>query len=162
MSNPTATALRTVLANMLDLKKMGLCYLASPYTRYPDGMKLAYIEAAKLAGRLLLDGVKVYSPIAHTHPISRYAEINPTDHDVWLPFDKAMMDVCDSLVVAEMRGWATSFGVAHEIEYFTRVGKPVVYLDPARLLLRSTPGAVTLKDPNKQTNVPRETVMGSA
>jgi hypothetical protein len=151
MSNPTAMALSTALAKsasargLSDLKQMGLVYLATPYSKYPDGMEAAFIAASILAGRLLMHGVKVYSPIAHTHPIATYAEINPLDHKIWLPFDESMMEAADTLVVAEMRSWQNSFGIAHEIEYFTRADKPVVYLDPDRLVLRATPGAVSLK-----------------
>jgi nucleoside 2-deoxyribosyltransferase len=147
MSNPTATALSSASAKSIaDLRQMGLVYLATPYSKFPDGMEAAFIEAAMLAGRLLLAGVKVYSPIAHTHPIAVYANINPLDHKIWLPFDEAMMEAADALVVAEMRSWSTSFGIAHEIEYFTRADKPVFYLDPERLVLRATPGAVSLKE----------------
>src|ERR1700686_5471517 len=47
-----------------------LCYLATPYTQYRDGIEAAFVQAASLAGRLLQARSFVYSPIAHTHPIA--------------------------------------------------------------------------------------------
>jgi nucleoside 2-deoxyribosyltransferase len=149
MSNPTAVALnaswRSSAESVSYLQQMGLCYLATPYSKYSRGIVSAFEEAAALAGRLLKQGVKVYSPITHTHPIAHFGELNPLDHNIWLPFDQAMMEACDILVVAEMEGWAKSYGIAHEIEYFANADKPVVYLDPVRLVVRATPGAVSLR-----------------
>jgi hypothetical protein len=124
-----------------DLAEYGLCYLATPYTKYPEGIESAFILAASIAGVLLKRGVKIYSPIAHTHPIAVHAFLDPLDHKIWLPFDQAMMERSDILVVAKMRGWDRSFGVAHEIEWFTEAGKPVCYLDPATLKASANPGA---------------------
>lgn len=116
-----------------ELAEYGLCYLATPYSKYPDGIESAFKDAAALAGKLLRCGVKVYSPISHTHPIAVNAHIDPLDHAIWLPFDRAMMDRCEVLLVAKMRGWERSHGIAHEIEVFTEAHKPVLYLDPASL-----------------------------
>lgn len=110
-----------------------LVYLATPYSKYPAGIESAFAHACTIAGDLLVNGVKVYSPIAHTHPIAVHAEIDPLDHDIWLPFDRAMMDAADVCVVAKMPGWQASKGIAHEIKYFEACDKPVFYLDPATL-----------------------------
>jgi len=110
-----------------------LAYLATPYTKYHKGIDAAFEDAAKLAARLLCTGIKVYSPIAHTHPLAIHGGLDPLDHSIWMPFDKAMMERSDVLIVAHMEGWQDSFGVAQEIEIFTRAGKPVYDLDPASL-----------------------------
>lgn len=108
----------------------GLAYLATPYTKYPTGPYGAYVDAARLAGKLLLSGVIVYSPIAHTHPIGLYSGMDVLDLTIWLPVDKLMMERCNSLIVAHMTGWRESKGVAHEIEFFERARKPIFDLDP--------------------------------
>ncbi len=115
------------------LKNFDLIYLATPYTKYPAGIEAAFEDAAALAGELLQYGLKVYSPITHTHPIAMHADIDPLDHTIWLPFDGAMMRKADAILVAKMLGWGGSLGIAHEIETFWNAGKPVYYLDPETL-----------------------------
>jgi hypothetical protein len=62
----------------------------------------------KLAARLLVAGMRVYSPIAHTHPLAIYGHLDPKDHSIWLPFDETMMAKADVLLVAHMEGWKDS------------------------------------------------------
>lgn len=107
-----------------------LCYLATPYSKYKPGLVKAFEDAAALAATLLVAGVKVYSPIAHTHPLAIHGHLDPLDHSIWLPFDEAMMNVCDVLIVAHMDGWEESYGIKHEIEFFTKANKPIFDLDP--------------------------------
>lgn len=118
---------------LASLRLYSLVYLATPYSKYPPGIEVAFRDAASLAGQLLQAGVKVYSPICHGHPISLYANIDPYDHDVWLPFDQAMMHAAQALVVAEMIGWQVSKGIAYEMEFFQKAGKPFYFIDPNTL-----------------------------
>jgi hypothetical protein len=122
-----------------DLKKFDLIYVGTPYSKWADGLDAAFVEAAKLTARLMQSGLKVYSPIAHTHPLAIYGNIDPLDHDIWLPFDGAMMDKADAMIVAMMDGWETSKGVRHEIQVFTEAGKPVFFMSPDDLSF--APGA---------------------
>lgn len=107
-----------------------LCYLATPYSKYPLGIEQAFEDAAALAAALVRAGIKVYSPIAHTHPIAVHGGIDPLDHAVWMPFDEAMMAKADLLIVAQMTGWEESKGIAIEIEVFERARKPIFLFDP--------------------------------
>ena len=115
-----------------------LGYLATPYASYPDGRTKAFVAAAHLASRLLKEGLKVYCPIAHSHPIALYGGLDPFDYDIWLPFDEALMQVCDALLVAHLPGWQDSVGMAHEVTFFEGWKKRIFDLDPATL-------AVTLR-----------------
>jgi len=133
---------RLLQPGALDLSTYPLCYLATPYTKYPDGIEEAHAEACKLAARLLVNGVMVYSPIAHTHAIAVHGKINPLDHAIWLPFDEAMMQAASVLVVAEMPSWQVSYGIRCEIEWFMRAEKPILYLDPETLKVSSSPCVV--------------------
>lgn len=108
-----------------------LIYLATPYSKYKDGLNNAFVDTAKITAKLLQSGLRVYSPIVHTHPIAIYGNIDPYDHDVWLPFDRIMMEKADTLYVVLLDGWRESYGVAHEIDVFTEAGKPIWYYDPA-------------------------------
>lgn len=112
-----------------------LVYLATPYSKYRFGIEHAFRDASALAAKLLKLGVKVYSPIAHTHPLAIYGSIDPLDHGIWLPFDEAMMTASHALIVAQMQGWRDSKGVLHEIKFFAEQRKPVFYLDTVHLRL---------------------------
>jgi hypothetical protein len=122
-----------------DLAKFSLVYLATPYTKYRDGIDCAFRDSAALAAQLLKLGIKVYSPIAHCHPIALYGELNPLDHSVWIPFDEAMMTAADVLLVAQLDGWRESYGINHEIQFFKAAGKPVFYLDCLMMTAKPEP-----------------------
>ncbi len=112
---------------------MGLAYLATPYSKYPLGIEQAYIDASNLAARLLLAGINAYSPIAHSHSLAIYGDIDPHNHNIWLPFDKTIMRVCDTLLFAQMNGWQDSYGMRMELEFFQRQQKPIFDLNPKTL-----------------------------
>lgn len=126
---------------LADLEKFDLIYLATPYSKYAAGMEQAFRDAASIAAVLVLKGVKVYSPICHTHPIAVHGGIDPLSHNIWLPFDEAMMNVCEALVVVKMQGWEDSYGINYEIDYFTEDHKMAFYLDPVTLELTDAPAA---------------------
>jgi hypothetical protein len=107
----------------------GLTYLATPYSKYPKGIEAAFRDACVLASRLISWGMKVYSPISHTHPIATYGGLDPFDHSIWLPLDFVIMDRSDNLLVAHMSGWEDSYGIGEEIKYFTKARKAIYDLD---------------------------------
>ncbi len=116
-----------------DLAPFPLVYLATPYSKYPHGIALAFREAARLAARLMVGGVRVYSPIVHTHPMAVYGKISPLAHEIWLPFDEAIMSKADALLVARLESWKASKGIAYEIDFFNRENKPIFYINPETL-----------------------------
>lgn len=116
-----------------DLKKYDLLYVGTPYSKYPGSIEAAFKDACFLTGRLLTAGLRVYSPIAHTHPVAIHGGLDPMDHSIWLPFDAAMMAKADAMLVAMMATWESSFGIRHEIQVFIEAGKPVYFLDPLDL-----------------------------
>ena len=135
--------------------KSPLCYLATPYSKWVPGLEDAFVQAAILAARLLTTGLKVYSPIAHTHPLAIYGNLDPLDHSIWLPFDEAMMHASDVLLVAHMDGWRESQGVAHEIDFFDREGKPIFDLNPQTLVMaRRKHALLTAFMPEQPREVP--------
>lgn len=117
----------------MPAKDHNLIYLASPYSKYPAGIDKAFEDISAIAGRLVELGFKVYSPIAHTHPIAKYSGIDPLDHSIWLPFDQAMMNVCGAILVAKMDTWEISFGIGEEVKTFMAADKPVYHLNPVTL-----------------------------
>lgn len=103
-------------------------YLASPYSKYPDGIDAAFVTVCEVAGALIRQGWSIYSPIAHTHPIAIHAKIDPLNHAIWLAFDEAMMTAATGCLVVRMPGYDQSFGIAHEIKRFREMGKPIRYV----------------------------------
>lgn len=109
---------------------MSFWYLGSPYSKYPHGRAMAHIEACRNAALLIKAGVPVFSPIAHTHPIADIGNVDPLDHDIWLPADAPIMQAARGIIVLKMEGWDKSFGISCEIPYFKHTGRPVVYMEP--------------------------------
>jgi hypothetical protein len=116
-----------------------LVYLGTPYSKYKRGIEAAWRDASELAGKLLLGGVNVYSPIAHTHSIAKAANIDPLNHDVWLPFDMVIMSKSEAMVVGMLDGWPSSFGVKFEIDQFRKWGRPVFAICPSTLKVVELP-----------------------
>lgn len=115
-----------------------LYYLCTVYSSHPQGLEAAYDEACSIAGRLLVQDVKTYCPIAHGHSLNKYMpEIAKDDHNFWMRVDKFYIDHCYSLLVACMDNWENSRGIGEEIEYATMKGKKVFYMDPKTLKLYS-------------------------
>lgn len=116
-----------------DLPRVdGYWYLATPYSRYPHGRRRAFEDACALAGRMVRDGVGVFCPIAHSHPIAVVAHLDPLAHDIWLPADAPLMAAAHGLVIGDMDGWRESTGVQAEIAAFTAADKPIFLWEDGR------------------------------
>ncbi len=107
----------------------GYWYLATPYSKYPGGLDAAFNAACKVAAKLIGKGELIYSPIAHTHPIASKSWLDPSDHDIWLRLDEPLMHGAKGIIVAKLPTWEISFGVAFEIDWFTKAGRPIRYLE---------------------------------
>lgn len=112
----------------------GYWYLATPYSKYPEGIEAAFRDACKVSARLIEAGVRVFSPIAHSHPIAVHGNLNPLDHDMWLPVDAPMMRGAYGLLVAKLPTWESSYGISVEIDAFRQANKPVTFLETEGLL----------------------------
>jgi len=110
-------------------------YLATPYSKFPGGIESAFKIACKAAADLIRAGVRVYSPIAHTHPIAIHGGIDPYAHQIWLPADLPMMRAAASLTVLKAPGWESSYGIGEEIKEFRRWAKPVFWMEPGTVPL---------------------------
>ena len=96
------------------------------------GGLLVGLALSSLLGRLrawlIGHGVRVYSPITHTHPIAHYGGLDPLDLDLWLRVDKPFMQHACGMIVLELRGWRLSKGIKAEVAEFARMGKPIHYM----------------------------------
>ena len=125
-----------------------LAYLATCYSKHWGGLDIAYIEASELAAELYKIGIHVYSPITHTHSMAAYGKMDPRDHALWRPLNETMMERCDVLIVANSDGWQHSEGIAYEIDYFKKMGKPIFDMDVNSLKMsrRMEPVEHTIKE----------------
>ena len=105
-------------------------YLASPYSKYPAGLEAAFQEVCRQTALLIRHGIPVYSPIAHTHPIAIHGGMDPLDHGIWLPADLPLMRAAHGLIVCQMATWDQSYGIGEEIKEFTKLGLPIIYMEP--------------------------------
>jgi hypothetical protein len=77
---------------------------------------------------MMIDGLVVFSPIAHTHPIAELCVL-PSSWNYWQKYDEAMILGGCKVIVCMMDGWRESKGVTAEIEIAHRRGIPVEYLE---------------------------------
>lgn len=107
-----------------------LWYMASPYSKYRPGIEAAFVEASKQAAFLKNNGIDVFAPIPHSHPIAIHGGLDAYDYDLMLSWDKKFIDRCDGLIICMMDGYDISHGVKWEKEQFEKQGKPVYYMTP--------------------------------
>jgi len=105
----------------------GYIYLATVYSKYHEGLEAAHHIAARRLADLIRAGVPAFSPIVHCHSAARHGEIDPLDHDIWIPADAPFVRNASGLLVHQMHGWRESKGIQIEIDEFQRVGKPDWY-----------------------------------
>lgn len=112
-----------------------LVYLASPYTT-PSLVEehTRWVNTCIAAAELINQGYMVFSPIAHTHPIKIYGDLEG-HWEMWKEYDERMITNCDSLFVLTIEGWDKSKGVAEEVKFAQRLGKPIYYVNPVTFLV---------------------------
>lgn len=108
----------------------GFDYLATVYTKHPQGQHVAWLQACRWAAEFIKAGVPVFSPIAYTHQIAIQGLMNPLNHDFWMAIDRPFMEAARGLIVVTSEGWLDSVGIAEEIAYFAGVRKPIRYWAP--------------------------------
>jgi hypothetical protein len=107
-----------------------MVYLASPYTD-PDPFKMLwrFDTICCVAAKLMAEGVHLFCPIAHTHPIAVKGSL-PRHFDFWEQYDRKMLAACKELWVCTMEGWRESKGVTAEIRIAQELGMPIKYVEP--------------------------------
>lgn len=108
---------------------MRLIYLASPYSHPDSKVRHERFEAVcKQAAMMMKDGLLVFSPIAHTHPIASFGL--PGGWEYWQKYDRTMLERSDELAVLKLDGWKDSIGVKAEIEIACEIGLAIRFIMP--------------------------------
>lgn len=122
----------TGLDELLDHESF--LYLASPYSRFIDGVDAAYLLVSDISDSLERAGIEHFCPIKSSHEICARSGIDKVDHDFWMAVDRHFMERASGLIVAGLDGWEESLGVIAERAYFGAASKPIYFLDPAIIL----------------------------
>ncbi len=116
----------------------GFVYLATPYKKWAHGEDHACFVASDLAGRLVLKGLCIFSPVAHFHVIAKTVMIDPHDA-LWFKLDKPFADAAQALLIADLQGWRDSRGIEREYAWFNFT--PRYLINPETLESRPLRGA---------------------
>lgn len=95
---------------------MSFVYLATPYTHQSAAVREYRFQISnRVAAVLMRQGMHVFSPISHSHPIAMAGEL-PTAWQYWAEYDeKIIVQVCSRLLVIDTEGWRESTGVRAEV-----------------------------------------------
>ena len=93
-------------------------YLACPYRHKDPAVRAQRVEAVnKKAAELMMAGNLVFSPLSHSHPVSKHCTVDPCDHNFWLRQDLWILKLCDEMHILCLDGWQESDGIKTEIEH---------------------------------------------
>ena len=113
---------------------MTYTYLASPYSHPDHAIKMArFKQVCIAAGKLMLKGEIVFSPIAHTHWIEYYGTGTGKGHEFWMRQDEPFAKGASKIVVLKIPGWDISKGVKEEIEWAKENNIPVEFMEEQEL-----------------------------
>ena len=105
-----------------------MIYLASPYSHpNPAVQEERFHAVCRQAAEMMRRGMRVFSPIAHTHPIAAHGL--PGEWEFWKDYDRVFLEMCAEVAVLMLPGWGESKGVREEISIAGELGKPVRYID---------------------------------
>lgn len=108
---------------------MSIVYLATPYSHPDRGIRVMRFEHVnRVAAKLMRDGMHIFSPISHTHPIAEAGDL-PKGWEFWAEYDRRILAVCERVIVLMQDGWKESKGVAAELKIAEELGLPVEYLN---------------------------------
>lgn len=100
--------------------KTELTYLVSAYSHSDPAVRQRRFEyVSEVAAGLISNGICVFSPIAHTHPIAVSGKL-ATGYEFWRNYDELLMSKCSHMAIVVMDGIATSKGAHAEILWWLR------------------------------------------
>lgn len=117
-------------------QKMKLWYFAHPYTArdeykrfVPEAEEANFLLCNYRAGRLLIAGYNVYSPISHTHPIHRATPefLARHEHEMWYQLDIHFLDNTNFAGIILAPGWNNSKGCVIEKTWFEEHDREILY-----------------------------------
>ncbi len=116
--------------------KPKLIYLASPYSDPDTHVRESRVRIITEIGAILTKetGHAFIMPITTSSQLQAVMPELGGSFDKWRNIDLRFIDAVDEVWVVKMRGWHTSIGVTAEIDYASKLGKPIYYIDPYTVL----------------------------
>ena len=106
-----------------------LVYLATPYSHPDKAIRVRRFEIVnRVAAALMKQGVHIFSPISHTHPIAEAGDL-PLGWEFWQGYDRAILAACAKVIVLMQDGWQNSTGVTAERKIAYDMGLPIEYMN---------------------------------
>lgn len=107
-----------------------MIYLASNYSDPSVNiMTRRFVLVEMLTAQLFRAKVSTYSPIVHTHDISRKYGL-PTDASFWKGYNFDALDACTHGVFLQLPGWEASKGLEFEAKYCLENDISMIQLQP--------------------------------
>jgi len=121
-------------------KHKGFIYLATPYAKYEEGKEAAALHATQIANIMMCNGVNVFCPITYGFAILDMPNHITPEH--FIAFDLEMLSKARMLIIAMMRGFRESKGIAMEIAYAVEHNIPYIYMHPEPQYVEETAAQV--------------------
>lgn len=107
-----------------------LIYLASPYSHpNPAVVEQRFQDVSRAAAMMTQDGLMVFCPIAHSHPMAVYGGLTG-NWEFWKAIDTEWIERCSELHLLMLPGWNTSTGVNAEVDIALKLGLPIFRRSP--------------------------------
>jgi hypothetical protein len=97
-------------------------YLAHRYSGTEEEMEERFQNANRVAGILMEEGHVVFSPVSHSHPISKTMK-NELDVDFWLHQDFPMIEWSNAVWIVNAFNWWESNGIRKEIIFAQEINR---------------------------------------
>jgi len=111
--------------------KTGYLYLACPYSHSrPEVRHYRFETATAISAVLMAQGIHVYSPLTHGHPMAEAGAVLP--HRRWLVHAQLFLERAKAFGVLQLHGWDSSDGVAYEQGLAEKFALPRFPLDPVK------------------------------
>lgn len=144
---------------------MSFYYISNPYNGTEEQREERAQLAARVCGELLKRDIHVWSPIVHNHALMKSVDFSLEERrSLMLDFDFSLLRAARGMIVLEIEGWESSFGVKAEIDLCRELGKPVKYLHPDDLTDHADPKIIFKDAPStdkrNESNIRRTQIKG--
>ena len=112
---------------------MNYLFLCTPYSLYPLGLDRAFDLAVRTRGLLVQAGIKVFSPIIHSHVVATACGIDPLSHEIWLEAEAPFRHFASGAIMLMAESWEISHGMSFEKDEFEKAGKPIFWMTPGEI-----------------------------
>lgn len=116
-----------------------MIYLACPYSHDDRNVRTKRFRLANAAaGEMMANGLRVFSPISHSHPIAEQTGLH-VSWEYWEQYDREMLAICESICVLTIDGWKESTGVQGGLKIARGQGIPWLQTSDGRSIEQLRP-----------------------